>query len=242
MASQHRILVLQHIAIEHPGIFRSFLMKDGITWQAVQLDAGEPIPALDGYDALWVMGGPMDVWQKEQYSWLAPEVSVIGEAVVDRKMPYLGLCLGHQLLAEALGGRVGPSDRPEIGILDVGLTDSGKRNPLFEGLPHTFRCLQWHSAEVVEAPAGIDVLASTEACRVQAISVNGNALGLQYHVEITGQTVPEWAEVPEYKLALERHLGSGAVERMALEAAENMDNFNQSARTIYDNWTASAFG
>ncbi len=241
-SEQRRILVLQHIAIEHPGIFRSFLAEDGISWDAVQLDQGDTIPDLHGYDALWVMGGPMDVWQKLEHPWLESEIEVVREAVVKRKLPYLGLCLGHQLLAEALGGRVGPSDQPEIGILEVYLTDAGKRSPLFKGLSDTTRCLQWHSAEVVEIPDDAEVLASTPACRVQALSVNGNALGLQYHVEISSETVSEWAKVAEYKQALELNLGSNAVEKMEAEAAASMDDFNRCARIVYDNWKTNAFG
>lgn len=241
-SQQRRILVLQHIAIEHPGIFRSFLAEDGICWDAVQLDEGDTIPDLHGYDALWVMGGPMDVWQKLEHPWLEPEIEAVREAVVKRKLPYLGLCLGHQLLAEALGGRVGPSDQPEIGILEVYLTDAGKRSPLFKGLSDTTRCLQWHSAEVVEIPDDVEVLAFTPACRVQALSVNGNALGLQYHVEISSETVSEWAKVAEYKQALELNLGSNAVEKMEAEAAASMDDSNRCARIVYDNWKTSAFG
>ena len=68
-----RLLVFQHIACEHPGRLRDFLKEDGVVWDAVQLDEGDPIPALNGYDALWVMGGPMDVWETDNHPWLAAE-------------------------------------------------------------------------------------------------------------------------------------------------------------------------
>jgi GMP synthase-like glutamine amidotransferase len=242
MSSKRRILILQHIAIEHPGIFRTFLAEDGIAWDAIELNEGGHIPDLNGYDALWVMGGPMDVWEKDEYPWLEVEISVIREAVSFQKLPYLGLCLGHQLLAEALGGKVGPAAQPEIGILDVHLTEAGMINPIFEGISNDSKCLQWHSAEVLDAPAGAEILASSDACKVQAMLINGNALGLQYHVEISGETVADWARVPEYEAALARNLGSGAVDRMAADAAGHMNEFNQSARLIYDNWKMMAFG
>ena len=101
-----RVLVFQHVAVEHPGIFRQFLADDGHSYQAVELDEGESIPALEGFDALWVMGGPMDVWDEAEYPWLVAEKAAIREAVITRRMPYLGFCLGHQLLGEALGGQV----------------------------------------------------------------------------------------------------------------------------------------
>ena len=112
-----RLLVFQHLDCEHPGSLRKFLAADGVQWDTVELDAGQPIPPLEGYDALWVMGGPMDVWDIEECPWLIPEKQAIRTWVRDLKRPYLGLCLGHQLLADALGGTCGPQRPPEVGVL-----------------------------------------------------------------------------------------------------------------------------
>ncbi len=113
-----RVLVFQHIACEHPGIFRDFLKADGFTYDAVELDEARD-SALDRYDALWVMGGPMDTWEEDQHPWLIAEKAAIREAVIDRRLPYFGLCLGHQLLAAALGGEVGKMAISEVGLLGV---------------------------------------------------------------------------------------------------------------------------
>ena len=234
-----RILVFQHIACEHPGIFREFLTADGIAWDAVELDEGEPIPPLEGYDALWVMGGPMDVWQEDLHPWLVAEKAAIREAVAERGMPFFGLCLGHQLLADALGGEVGPAATPEVGILEIELTEAGRNSPLFAGLPARQRCLQWHSDEVTRVPEGAVVLASSPDCAVQAMAVGPRAFSLQYHVELSAETVPDWGEIPEYQAALEAAMGAGALPRLEAEAAAGMSGFNAAARRLYENVMAT---
>ncbi len=237
-----RLLVFQHIPIEHPGIFGDFLAADGVMVEAVELDAGEPIPSLEGYDALWVMGGPMDIWEEDRYPWLVAEKAAIREAVAGLKMPFLGVCLGHQLLAQALGGRVAPMKAPEVGILDVELTSAGRGDPLFAGISPFVKCLQWHGTEVVDPPPGSAVLARSPACAVQAFRLGGSAYGIQYHVELTPATVPEWGEVPVYQEALAKTMGPGALDRLASEAERHMADFNRDARRLYDNFMTLAGG
>ncbi len=106
-APEIRILIFQHLACEHPGTFRDLMRDDDVVTHTVELDDGEPIPCLDGFDALMVMGGPMDVWQTAIHPWLDAEITAIRDWVAARRRPFLGFCLGHQLLAEALGGTVG---------------------------------------------------------------------------------------------------------------------------------------
>lgn len=239
MAKTPRLLVFQHIDLEHPGIFRDFLAEDGIEWDAVELDEGEAIPDLGGYDGLWVMGGPMDVWEEDEHPWFVAEKAAIHEAVVDRGLPFFGLCLGHQLLADSLGGEVGKSATPEIGVLEIELTPDGRESPFYEGLAERGSCLQWHGAEVIEPPAGARVLASSPACRVQAMAIGRQAFSLQYHVEITETTVGDWAAVPAYKEALEKNLGADALPQFQADTDAQMANFNRTARQLYDNFMAT---
>ncbi len=237
-----RLLVFQHIDCEHPGSLRRFLADDRIEWDAVNLHAGEPIPPLEAYDALWVMGGPMDVWDVVEHPWLVPEKAAIRKWVRDLEKPYLGLCLGHQLLADALGGTCGPQRPPEIGVLDVELTVDGQTDALFAGLPERQKFLQWHSVQVAQAPDGAVVLASSDICAVQAMRIGKHAWSMQYHAEVESDTVANWAEVPAYRDALLAALGNDGLGAMQSSADENMPAFLACAETLYRNFMREAGG
>ena len=232
-----RLLVFQHHPLEHPGVIRDFMAEDGVEWDAVELDEGESIPSLEGYDALVSMGGPMDTWMEDEHPWLKDEKVAIREAILDRGLPFLGICLGHQLLADALGGKVGPST-PEVGVLDIELTEAGRSDPLTSGNAPRFKALQWHSAAVLETPADTQVLASSPVCPYQAIKVGALAYGFQYHVEVTPQTVDDWATVPEYIEALKKTIGEAALPTFKDDVDINMTSFNEDARRLYKGFMA----
>jgi len=227
-----KFLVLQHINIEHPGIFLNYIKSDKIKIDTIELDEGEKIPKLNSYDAMIVMGGPMDTWQEETYPWLKNEKEEIHNFTCVMKKPYLGLCLGAQLLSEAVGGKVRKMKTPEIGVTNVSISNN---KSIFNGIDNNLKVLQWHSYEVCDLPSTTNLLASSPDCNVQAFSF-GNAFGLQFHVEQTNNTVPQWACVPEYKSALEKTLGSNALEKFKKDVEINLKQFNKSAKIIYDNF------
>lgn len=234
------ILVLQHARAEHPGVLRRFLNEDGHRWTAVELDEGEALPNLDGVDALWVMGGPMDVWQEAAHPWLRAEKAFIRDAVAERGLPFLGVCLGHQLLAEALGGSVGPAASAEVGVMDVALTAAGAESVLFDGLPERFDGLQWHGAEVTAPPEGARVLATSPLCAVQAMQWGPRAFSAQFHLEIEPDTVDNWVAIPEYAAALRAALGPEGPDRLRAAAAARIDALTERAERVYINWMQAA--
>jgi GMP synthase-like glutamine amidotransferase len=231
-----RILVFQHLRSEHPGIFRSYFARDGVEWDAVELDEGGVIPPLEGYDALWVMGGAMDVWDVEEFPWLVAEKRAIRHWVREMERPFLGFCLGHQLLADALGGTCGPQHVAEVGVFDVELTPEGLADPLFAGLEARLPVLQWHSVRVAQPPDDATVLASSPLCAVQAMRAAPRAWGVQYHLEAENEAVREWAEIPAYRAALERANGAGAMERLQADIAAHAAGFESNAAILYRNF------
>jgi len=231
-----RILVLQHVKEEHPGIFRKFLKEDGHEWVPFHLQEETTLPNIENFDALWVMGGPMDVWEEDIYPWLKEEKKFIQDAVVEKGIPYLGLCLGHQLLGEVLGGKVRKAKVPEIGVCKVHLTEDGLSGVLFDGISETMNCLQWHGAEVTDIPHDVQILATSKECQIQAIKWGNKAYSLQFHLEVEEDTVSSWAKLDAYAEALKKALGPNGVEILDRDCRLNIKGFEESAERVYINW------
>ena len=230
------VLILQHIKIEDPGYIKDLMIKDGANLTTIELDEGEKIPSdLTKFDVMLCMGGPMDTWMEKDFPWLIEEKKKIKEFVLELNKPYLGFCLGCQLLGEAIGGKVVKTNNPEIGMLDVNFLDEKKKDVLFADFPEKIRSLQWHSYEVQELEKNRDVtlIASSKETKYQIFRYKNNAYGIQFHIEIKDTTVNDWGCVPEYKSALENQLGQGALEKFDKEAKENMENMNNYSKILY---------
>src|SRR5262249_19588537 len=230
-----RILIFQHVAVEHPGIFRQFWHENDDSMHTVELNAGQPIPNFDNFDLLVVMGGPMDVWQHDSYPWLQSEKAAIRNWVMDLDRPFIGICLGHQLLAAVLGGAVKLMDRPEIGIGEVTLTEAGRRDPLFSGFESRGEAVQWHGAEISPVPDRAEIFAENSACPLQAFPCGAHAYGVPNHFEIPPSTVMEWSNIAEYRAGLKRTLGPQAVDDLDHAVKRRLSCFAVSARRLNDN-------
>ena len=234
-----RVLVLQHIKIEDPGFIKDLMIKDGVELTTIELDEGEKIPNdLSKFDAMFCMGGPMDTWMEKEHPWLVDEKKAIKQFVVDLKKPYLGFCLGCQLLGEVVGGKVVKSKNPEIGMLNINFSQNKNDDPLFSKFPEKITSLQWHSYEAqgLEDNKDVTLLASSPETKYQIFKYQNHAYGIQFHIEVKDTTVGEWGCVPEYKSALERELGKGALEKFDKEAKANMASMNEYSKILYENF------
>ena len=233
------IIVLQHIKVEDPGYIKDLMLKDGVNLTTIELDEGEKIPEnLSKFDAMFCMGGPMDTWMEDKYPWLTSEKQKIKNFVVDLKKPYLGFCLGCQLLGEVVGGKVVKSTKPEIGMFDVNFLKEKNNDALFSSFPDKVKALQWHSYEVInlENNKDITLLASSPTTTYQIFKYQNHAYGIQFHIEVKDTTVHDWSCVIEYKSALEEQLGQGALEKFDKEAKSNMSQMNKCSNILYSNF------
>ena len=234
-----RILILQHIKIEDPGFIKDLMIKDGAKLTKIELDEGEKIPSdLSKFDAMFCMGGPMDTWMEKEHPWLIDEKKAIKEFVVGLKKPYLGFCLGCQLLGEVVGGKVVKSNIPEIGMLNISFSNNKSNDALFSKFPDEITSLQWHSYEVQGLENNKDVthLASSPETKYQIFKYQNHAYGIQFHIEVKDTTVGEWGCVPEYKSALEKQLGEGALDKFEKDSQKHMPSMNQYSKILYENF------
>jgi GMP synthase-like glutamine amidotransferase len=228
-----KALVIQHMEHDHIGRFAEYFAEDGIVPTTIRTFRGEAIPSLAGFDLMFVLGGAQDTWQVEAYPYLVAEKQAIHEWVGTRAKPYFGICLGHQLLADAMGGQVGVAAKPEVGLFDVVVKDS---KSLLAGVPITMKVMQWHHAEVKVAPETARVLAHSATTAVQALQIGSHAFSTQFHCEFTPQAVLGWAALPKYLEALERELGEGAHTAVVEQCWPHMPGMARHTRMMWENF------
>lgn len=182
-----RVHYLQHVPFEPPAAIADWARDRGHDFSGTRLYKADRLPGPDQYDLLVVMGGPMGIHDEEEYPWLPTERDLI-RATIDAETPVLGVCLGAQQLAGALGADVYSHDTREVGWFPVETTDAASHSPLASLVPE-FPAFHWHG-DTYDVPAGGTLLARTPACRNQAfLGAEGLALGLQFHLEATRESV-----------------------------------------------------
>ncbi len=219
-------VVLQHVPYEGPGAIALAVSDAGADLTVVRIDRSEPVPRpaeVAGMAGLVVMGGPMGV--HDDLPWLAHERALLREAVA-AGLPVLGVCLGAQQLAAALGGVVTPGPTPECGVGEVHLTTDAISDPVFGPASSPLPCVHWHG-DTFSLPDGAVRLAGNDAYENQAFRVGALAYGLQFHVEVTGSLVAHWGPhlppgvyVRTSDVAHVSRAGEGVVRRFVALAAE----------------------
>ena len=185
-----RVHWLQHADFEDLGCIAPWLAARGHQVSGTRLYAGETPPDSAAFDALVVMGGPMNIYEYDRYPWLRGEKRLI-RAAVDAGKRVLGVCLGAPVLADVLGGPVTRNADSEIGWFPLSLTASGRESALFADLPQSFTGFHWHG-DTYALPPGAVCLATSEGCAQQAFALGSRVLGLQFHLEVTRANAEEW--------------------------------------------------
>lgn len=206
-----------------PGIMIDYL---AVPYSLCRADQGEQLPALGRISALIVLGGAMGAHDDVRHPFLADLKQLIRDLVVAGK-PYLGICLGGQLLAAALGAQVVANRWEELGTLHVQLTAAGRSDLLFQGIPEKFTTFQWHH-DSFDLPDGAVLLASSSACPHQAFRVGTNAWGLQFHPEVTEPIIRSWA-------AWDRETARLA-DRMVADFSAHQAVYRQTVQAIINNF------
>lgn len=192
------VLIIKHVEIEGPGLIEYYLDQKNISYQIIELKLGVHIPDLDRFTHIVILGGPMNVYEEDQYPFLKDEDLFIKEAI-QRGKSVLGICLGAQLIAKALGAKVFKAPAKEIGWYDVSLTKIGLHDPLFSNLTKAFSVFQWHE-DTFEIPEKAKLLAISDSVLHQAFRYGENAYGLQFHLEVTQEMIQEWMRTYEEEL------------------------------------------
>ena len=195
------VLVVEFSATDPPGPLGDWLSDAGLLLDVRRPYAGDLLPGPGGYSALLVLGGPMGAYDDEVGPWLPATRDLLRDATRDG-LPVLGVCLGAQLLAAALGGRVTPGpDGPEIGPGLVAKRDVAAEDRIFRRVPFTPDVLQWHFDVIAELPPGAVGLATSTRYPNQAFRVGERAWGVQFHIETTPELVRSWATEDALRLA-----------------------------------------
>ncbi len=220
---------LQHVPFEELGSIEKWAKARKHAVSVTSFAENDPLPELDAVDFLIVMGGPMNIYEEDEYPWLAGEKRTIEEAIKKDKI-VLGICLGAQLIADVLGGKVFPNEYKEIGWHPIALTEAGARSEVFGFLPPELTVFQWHG-DMFHLPDGAVRLATSEGCRNQAFAWGDKVLGLQFHMESTRESIRDLVQNCGNELVAGKYIQSAGE---ILSGEHNAQTMNEALDVILD--------
>ncbi len=192
------VLIIKHVENEGPGLIEDCLKEEKIPYRILNLESGLHLPRPDDFNGIVILGGPMNVYEEDRYPFLKNEDLFIKGALQKGKS-VLGICLGAQLIAKALGAKVSEAPLKEIGWYEVSLTEIGTEDPFFSKYPNTFPVFQWHQ-DTFEIPNAGKLIATSSSVPHQAFRYGKKVYGLQFHIEVTEEMIKEWLQIYEEEL------------------------------------------
>jgi GMP synthase (glutamine-hydrolysing) len=233
-----KIYVLQHHPVESLCNIADALEGAALAWQYIHVNEGQSVPAsMKGAGGLVVLGGPMSVYQTERYPWLGDEMRLIEDAVKSN-LPVLGICLGAQILAAALGAKVdrNPNGK-EIGWHPISLSDAAKDDRLMRDLPATMTPFHWHG-DIFDLPPGAASLASSDKTPCQAFRHGDKTYGFQFHFEVTHQSIAAMANAFAKDLARQNI----PADQMIAQTAEFLPALEKTSDKVFSRWASPIQG
>ncbi|MCB9784146.1 MAG: type 1 glutamine amidotransferase [Candidatus Omnitrophica bacterium] len=224
------VLYIQPIGCEGPGLIES-TRPEFVPTVMCRPAIGHAIPPnpID-YSAIVCLGGPMGVYETDKHPWIEDLISLVRESI-HKRVPFLGICFGSQILAAAAGAKVEPTGIKEIGWEKIHLTEEGREDPLLAGFPQEIEVFHWHG-DRWELPEGATLLASSEKCDHQIFRLGAKHFGFQCHLEVMAEDPPCWAEA--YLDELNSSENVPTPEQIGIKTTEFHPKLTSQAKTVFD--------
>jgi GMP synthase (glutamine-hydrolysing) len=229
-----RVLALQNYWDDPPGYLGEIMQEHGVPFDIIRVDEDPSMPDLSRYNAVFALGGPQNANAHEKHPYLLQEKELL-RTVVEQDIPFLGICLGGQLLASALDAAVTRHHMTEIGFFPVQITDEGKNDPLFQGLPGYQQVIHWHE-DAFDLPHGAIKLASSENTPNQAFRVGRRAYGLQYHIEVTPEIFEIWFGEEDLLQNMSQAIEPEVLDQVKRDWLTHYQLYLEHSRTLFENF------
>jgi len=223
-----RIHFIQHVDFESPACIKTWADKRELHVSCSRMFAGDTLPEISDFDILVVMGGPMGVYDVDQYPWITGELAFVRQAI-DANKKVLGICLGSQLIAASLGAKVYKSPLKEIGFLEVMFDERAMKDEMFAPISQLETVFQWHG-DTFDLPLGAELLASSAACKNQAFAYK-NTVALQFHLELTRDSLRNLVEMCRHELVEGPYVRT---ESAILDEINGLDGMNMKLEAFLD--------